>query len=326
MIMAAARLCIVFCLAALACASAATVFSVSGALSNGASFSGTLTINTVTGIVTAANVTIGPPSNLTCVLDSLQFAVPPDDYELLLTCSPGNVPFNLFLDTTIAAGGHLSGYTGGEIDPIISFLDATAIVTAGRVGLLPDGPFQVRYAANLNAGESYIDIVNDGANGAALLGPGFGSAAGNICVNVYAFSPDEQLISCCSCLVTPDGLVHLGVNADLTSKTLTGVIPTSVVVKLLTTLAGTGGAGTSCTNSAATATVPGLAIGTVAWGTTLHPQGATNITTETSFTPANLTTDELASITGRCGAILGNGSGFGICNSCKAGGLGAAQK
>jgi hypothetical protein len=208
-----------------------------------------------------------------------------------------------------------------------------AMVAMAQNPITADSPFQVRYAANLTAGESYIDISNSGANGAPLLGPGFGGAAGNICVNVYAFSPDEQLISCCSCLVTPDGLVHLGVNADLTSKTLTGVIPTSVVVKLVSTLAGAAGTGTSCSNSAATV-VPGLVApaagaivpGLLAWGTTLHPQGAAFVTTETAFTPSTLSAGEIASISGRCASILGNGSGFGICNSCKAGGLGATKK
>src|ERR1035438_8049632 len=77
-----------------------------------------------------------------------------------------------------------------------------------------DAPFQVRYAANLNIGESYIDITNTGANGCAVLGPGFGGASGNICVNAYFFDPGEELISCCSCLVTCDQTVNLGVNTD----------------------------------------------------------------------------------------------------------------
>ena len=211
---------------------------------------------------------------------------------------------------------------------VVLAIFALAVVAFAQVTV--DSPFQVRYAANLNVGESYVNITNSGANGAPLLGPGFGGAVGNICVNVYAFSPDEQLISCCSCLVTPNGLVNLGVNRDLTSKTLTGVIPTSAVVKLVSTLAGTGGSGTSCTNSAATVTAEATRIvpGMLAWGTTVHnaPPGVTayNVT-ETPFSPATLSAGELASIGGRCAAILGNGSGFGICRSCQAGALGASK-
>jgi hypothetical protein len=41
-----------------------------------------------------------------------------------------------------------------------------------------------------------------------------------------------------------------------------------------------------------------------------------------AFTPSTLSAGEAASIGGRCAAILGNGSGFGICNSCRAGALG----
>ena len=203
---------------------------------------------------------------------------------------------------------------------------AVAMIASAQVAT--DAPFQVRYAANLNLGESYVNITNDGANGAPLLGPGFGGAVGNICVNVYAFSPDEQLVSCCSCLVTPNGVVNLGVTRDLTSKTLTGVIPTSVVVKLVSTLAGAGGTGTSCTNSAATVTTATLAPGMLAWGTTIHngpPAAAGYNVTETAFSPATLSAGELASIGGRCASILGNGSGFGICRSCHAGALGASK-
>ena len=186
-----------------------------------------------------------------------------------------------------------------------------------------DYRFQIRYAANLTAGDSIINLTNTGANGANVNGPGFGTPVGNICVNVYAFSPDEQLISCCSCLITPNGLVSLSVNQDLVSNTLTGVRPNSVVVKLVNTLAG---AATSCTNSAALAgQLGGLPIvdGMLAWGTTVHagvPVGSF-ATTETAFIPAILSPTELLSITGRCVNIIGNGSGFGICRSCRAGGF-----
>jgi len=187
-----------------------------------------------------------------------------------------------------------------------------------------DSPFQVSYAANPSAGESYINIINTGANGAPLLGPGFGGAAGNICVNVYAFSPDEQEISCCSCLLTPNSVANLGVNRDLTSLTLTGVLPDSVVIKLVATLAGEGGSGTSCSASAATEGT--LATGLVAYGTTPQPVGTAYNAVEHTFVPSTLSAGEYASITGRCASILGNGSGFGVCNSCRTGALGAAKQ
>jgi hypothetical protein len=194
-----------------------------------------------------------------------------------------------------------------------------------------DSPFQVRYATNFSAGESYIDIGNTGANGAALNGPGFGVQTGNICVNVYALDPGEELVACCSCLITPDQMVHLGVNADLLVNTANGLKPTSVMVKLVETLAGTATTGTSCTQSAASAggtAFPLATAGMVAFGTTLHAGSTAGsfVTTETPFTPATLSSAELASLTGRCAAILGDLSGAGICNSCHAGALGAAKK
>ena len=207
-----------------------------------------------------------------------------------------------------------------------------AAMTFSMAAFSQDGSFQIRYAANLTLGDSVINITNTGANGASLNGPGFGGAVGNICVNVYAFSPDEQLISCCSCLITPNGLASLSVVNDLISNTLTGVRPNSAVVKLVSTLAGGSGAtaGASCTNSAALAGTPGLAgappafpivPGMLAWGTTIHVAPVGLAVTETAFSNATLSEQERASITNRCVNIIGNGSTFGQCRSCRVGGL-----
>ncbi|MBZ5582792.1 MAG: hypothetical protein LAQ30_11440 [Acidobacteriia bacterium] len=187
----------------------------------------------------------------------------------------------------------------------------------------------MRYAANTGVGESYINIVNDGANGAPLLGPGLGDPTGNICVNVFAFAPDQQLMSCCSCLVTPNALVNLGVTRDLLSNPLTPVTPVSVVVKLVATLAGPGGGGISCTNSAALVATATKVPGMLAWGTSNHspPNGSVGYQmTETAFTPAILSQGELDSMAYRCGFMIGNGGGYGICRSCRAGALGAARR
>ncbi len=222
----------------------------------------------------------------------------------------GNI--QTLLQTIMIPGGTVSASWSANFSPAPPGLQTS------------DTSFQIRYASNLEFGESYVDVTNTGANGAQLLGPGFGGNSGNICVNVYTFDAGEELISCCSCLATPDQTVNLGVNRDLTSRTLTGEMPDSVTIKLLLTLAGPGGAGTSCTNSAANATAANIVPGMAAWGTTLHATASgTFDETETRFTPASLSTGELASITGRCASIIGNGSGSGICSSCRPGALGA---
>ncbi|MGP8247414.1 MAG: hypothetical protein ACLQVN_23250 [Bryobacteraceae bacterium] len=208
-----------------------------------------------------------------------------------------------------------------------------AMASFAQAPVTLDSPVQMRYAANPSAGESYIDITNTGYNGENLLGPGSVSTAGNICVNVYAFdATDEQEVACCSCWVSPNQVVNLGVNADLTSKTLTGVIPPSVSVKLVATLAGGGGTGaaSTCAGSAATVTHASVLVdGMVAWGTTLHPGPTTGsfVVTETPFTPISVAaaSQDLDSIGGRCAAIIGNGSTYGICTSCRNGALGASK-
>jgi len=179
---------------------------------------------------------------------------------------------------------------------------------------VPD-TFQVRYASNLNKGDSVINITNTGSDS------GFGD---NICVNVYTFDPSEEMVSCCSCLVTPNGLVSLSVQGDLISNTLSPSTPTAVVVKLVSTrppdeiTCNPGGAGDRI-----------LAPGMRAWGTSLHALPSTPATygvTESSFLQGGLSIAEANHLFSFCGFIQANGSGFGICKSCRAGGLGGSKQ
>lgn len=206
-----------------------------------------------------------------------------------------------------------------------------------------DSPFQVRYVANLNVVDSLVNMSNTGANGAMPFGPGIGPQAGNICVNVYAFSPDEQMVGCCSCHITPNGLASLSVYNDIRAITLTGLTPNSMMIKLVATATGgtvgaptyTGGA-SACSQSAAglNVTHPVAPAGLVAWATTGHVPGAFPVPgapapfaiTETAFTPATLSAGEITSLNNRCTAIIGNGSTFGTCRSCTLGGRGAGAK
>ena len=267
---------------------------------------------------TGTNWTCTGTTTVTCTSTQVVTAGNPFPTIALTVNVPLGAPATVTNTATVAGGGETNTTNNTANDP-------TTIVAANTTV----DAFQVRYASNLTNGDAVINITNTGANGASLNGPGFGGAAGNICVNVYAFSPDEQLVSCCSCLITPNGLVSLSVTGDLISNTLTGVRPNSVVVKLVNTAAGAAFTGTNCTNSAALAGQAAfpLAGGMLAFGTTLHAGAAAGTfpTTETPFLKATLSPAELASITNRCTNIVGNGSTFGICRSCRVGGLDSSR-
>jgi hypothetical protein len=184
-------------------------------------------------------------------------------------------------------------------------------------GNTPDS-FQISYASNLNIGDSVINLTNAGT----LSGS---DPAGRICVNVYTFDPAEELVSCCSCLVTPNGLNSLSDHSDLISNTLTPGVPTSIVIKLLATVP----VGTTCNpgNGGNNWTAGDLAPGLRAWGTTLHanPTGGYQVT-ENVFQQAALSRSEATKLANYCNFIGLVGSGFGVCKSCRLGGLGAATK
>jgi len=182
---------------------------------------------------------------------------------------------------------------------------ALSTVAFSQNPVTADSPFQIRYATNLNIGDSVVNLSNSGAS------------SGTICANIYTFDPAEEMISCCTCSVTPNALQSLSVIKSLISNPLTPAIPSSVVIKILAS------SGT-CNASVATPIVPGL----VAWGTTLHLNTSTATPsyygTETAFTPASLSAGEFTHITSTCGFIQADGSKFGICAGCAQGGLGGS--
>jgi hypothetical protein len=166
----------------------------------------------------------------------------------------------------------------------------------------------------MSIGDSVINLTNAGTVG------GF-EPAGNICANVFVFAEDQQLVACCSCPLTPNHLKTLSVRNDLISNTLTPGVPVGVSVVLLASAGATG------TCNASTVTSTGLVSGLRAFGTTIHakPDGTYGVT-ENVFSPAGLSASELQKLTSYCGFIQANGSGYGICKSCREGAAGAARQ
>src|SRR5271165_5227511 len=149
--------------------------------------------------------------------------------ELLITPSDGR----------FASGGFLSYM---HIKHVTLALAVVALATVAfaqsvtNVQTSPSDVFQITYAANLNVGDSFINFTNSGATTSSscdsdgtvcMDAPGIGVSQ-NLCINLYTFDPQEELISCCTCSVTPNGLVSLSVIKSLISNPLTPAIPTAV--------------------------------------------------------------------------------------------------
>jgi len=204
----------------------------------------------------------------------------------------------------------------------------------------PPDAYQIHYISNPTVGGA-VNLTNAGTLGACMFGPsGCATDVGDICVNVYVFQSDEQLEECCSCLVTPNALVHLSA-LDLIGNPGNGVTATNgIVVKLIATIPGTGKipgtqagpfTGTFC-SPAYPFDVTNLAPGMRAWATTLHALTATApvtyALTEGKFQTETLSPGELTMVTNLCRFIVGNGSGAGICKSCvpSSGALGGSKQ
>ena len=190
----------------------------------------------------------------------------------------------------------------------VSFGQSVDVPGSGR-----DTSFQIGYAANMNIGDSVVNLTNSGAQG------GF-EPTGNLCANIFVFSEDQQLVSCCACPLTPNHLKTLSVRNDLISNTLTPGVPIGVTIAVVGSTAPAGGA---CNP----ATITNAVSGVIAFGTTIHanPDG-TYTSTNYPFVPATVSDSEATKGLTYCGFIQANGSGYGICKSCREGAAGAVRQ
>src|ERR1035438_10283817 len=104
---------------------------------------------------------------------------------------------------------------------IAAMLGGTALA---QNPITEDAPYFTTYYSNANttgAPDETVRIINGGAEGA------------NLYANFYVFDDSEELTECCSCLVTPDGLLSESVNNNLTANPITGIKPTRGVIKVI---------------------------------------------------------------------------------------------
>jgi hypothetical protein len=146
-----------------------------------------------------------------------------------------------------------------------------------------------------------------------------GTVTGDLCAMIYVFRPDQQMAECCGCKVTPNALLKLSVNDNLTSNPLTGGTLTAGAIKILSAAPNVAGPkGSSKVCDAGSVVTPPVPTPTLrAWGTHIDDSGTI---TETEFLAADLSGTEFVSLVLGCSFIEGTlippglGSGAGTCD------------
>ena len=187
-----------------------------------------------------------------------------------------------------------------------ALVGSAAILSAQAID--PD-TFKVNYFSNnqLNNCAGIGNSINclvlpDGVPDGTVRITNVGTSGGSLCADIYVFDPYQELAECCSCKITPDGLLTLSVVNNHTANTLTGVPLSSGVIKIVS-------------SSTCNATAPKPASGIRAWGT--HGQigiSATFVLTETEFLDAGLSAAELSRLSSECSGVQLIGSGHGQCS------------
>jgi hypothetical protein len=113
---------------------------------------------------------------------------------------------------------------------LVSAVPAFAQLDAGD----PPTFFADYYANNAgpvpSATDQVVRIINSGLYGTPLTSP-----VGDICANIYVFDNNQEMISCCSCRITPNGLASASVGLQLTNNPVTSVVPAAGVIKIVAT-------------------------------------------------------------------------------------------
>jgi hypothetical protein len=181
---------------------------------------------------------------------------------------------------------------------------AAALILAlgSTTAVAQDNVYALSYFSNAHttgAPDAALRVVNDGTVSDA-------SPAGDLCASVYVFDTTEELNECCSCRVTPNGILSLSVNTNLTSNTLTGRVPTRGVIKVVSSKPNAG----FCDP---TAVLPQTGIR----GWLTHVQKGTGTgfgQTEEELTDSTYGAAESADLAEDCKVLIELGTGAGICS------------
>jgi hypothetical protein len=170
----------------------------------------------------------------------------------------------------------------------------------------------VTYYSNANtagAPNAVLRLINDGDASTGAIG---GRPNGNLWASIYVFDDSQEMLECCNCFISADGLLSEWVNRELTGNPLTGRIPARGVIKIISS------ATDDPTNNSLKAGIHGtmthvqydLATNTA----TTKVATSAYVLTEAPLSDANLVNAEQQGLQQSCSFAITLGSGQGTCS------------
>ncbi len=227
-----------------------------------------------------------------------------------------NTNCSFTISVTAIAAGMQNNVTGA----VTSTESGTGLTATASVNVIPfvnsfgsgvEDAFQVTYVSQLNNADTVINISNAGTVAGITPLTGVGVPAGDLCVNIYIYTPDQQQVGCCSCRVTHNEIVYQNLGGPTESASASWGVPTqyggsgvpgllwnttygpglypfnSAVVKLIATnpndavgcnnIPYNAATSTSGNITAASITATDLAPGMAVWSTHPHPTNGASI-------------------------------------------------
>jgi hypothetical protein len=260
-------------------------------LKQGGSQAVNVSINPINGFGDSVLVSIkGLPSGVT-VAPSSSFRAPAGSQTAITFTAAKNAPAGTAAVTFTGTDGSLNHTQ-------TAFLQ----VLAGATATVSVAYFDDTAVATTPTPDSFVRIVNSGTQSTA-------SQLGDLCANIYVFDAHQELAECCSCAVTANGFIQLSLFTDLVNNSLPGNFAAGLagsVDVVPSTLSST----TPCDPTSFTPVPNALDV----WGTRPAILGKL---VETRSPTTVLSGPELTELQSRCGFIVSNSSGAGIC-SCPA--------
>jgi uncharacterized protein YjdB len=263
---------------------------------------GSASVSATVGTVGAqTQFTVTPPALVSIAVNSTRTAIPLGETQQLTaigTYTDGSTPdltntvtwtSSLPNIATVSAGGVVTALAVGSTDLQAALSGVTASITLTVQSIALTSYF----TTDSSLPDSAVRISNPGISGSTL------------CAMFYVFDQDQQMSECCGCTISPDGLLTLSVQTDLSDNPLTGIQSAAGSV----TIVPSDYNGTSC--DASSVTPDGSE---VAWATHLYGTAGSQIAvSETPFSTTTLGDTLAAALQAQCAMIQHLGSGQGIC-------------